>query len=127
MTAVPGFGSVKHVRIGGPIAKRWQVAGGVLLVAAVGVLWWSPWEPSYDGKLGTPALIRELRDDDDPILRCSAAEALGLTGKIDSNVVTALTEALKDKNINVRHVATNALQRLDPEAAAKGGVKVPSP
>ena len=41
MTAVHGFGSIKHVRIGGLIAKRWPVVGGVLLVAARG---WATWQ-----------------------------------------------------------------------------------
>jgi hypothetical protein len=54
LTAVTGFGLIKHVRIGGLIAKRWPVVGGVLLVAAVGgLLCWSPWdprEPVYEGK-----------------------------------------------------------------------------
>ena len=46
LTSVPGFGSMKHVKTGGLIAKRWPVVCGVLLVAAVvGLLWWSPWEP----------------------------------------------------------------------------------
>jgi hypothetical protein len=49
------FGSIKHVRFGELIAKRWPVVGGVLLVAALGgLLWWSPSEPRvpqalYDG------------------------------------------------------------------------------
>jgi hypothetical protein len=51
---MPGFGSMKHVRIGGLLAKRCPVVGGMLLVAAaVGLLWWSPWEPRepvYQGK-----------------------------------------------------------------------------
>ena len=33
---VPRSGSIKHVRIGGLIAKRWRVVGGVMLVAALG-------------------------------------------------------------------------------------------
>jgi HEAT repeat protein len=108
--------------------NRLYLAVGVLVFAAVGgLLWLSPWEPAYDGKLATPELIRALREDNDPIIRGYSAEALGLIGKVDSNVVAALTEALKDRNINVRHLATNALQRLDPEAAAKAGVKKPSP
>jgi hypothetical protein len=36
LTAVPGFGSIKHVRIGGLIAKRWPVVLGFLLAAALG-------------------------------------------------------------------------------------------
>ena len=51
---MPGFGSIKHVRIGGLIAKRWPVVCGVLLVAALG---WATWqalrqspEPVYEGK-----------------------------------------------------------------------------
>ena len=80
-----GFGSIKHVRIGGLTAKRWPVVGGVLVVAAVGaLLWWSPWEPRepvYEGKPLTYWLSADRR----------IPESLFA----DSNAVPFLLEALK--------------------------------
>jgi HEAT repeat protein len=37
--------------------------------------------------------------------------------------IAALTEALGDASALVRESATNALKAIDPEAAAKAGVK----
>ena len=54
-----------------------------------------------------------------------AALALGYSGEGVNIAVTALTEALKDENSAVRRRATNALLKIDPEAATKAGVKVP--
>ena len=70
-------------------------------------------------------LIRALRVDDAPA-KIAAATALGHIGKGNSTVTAALTEALKDDDMDVRATATNVLLRLDPQAAAKAGVKVPS-
>ena len=232
MTAVPGFGSVKHVRIGGLIAKRWPVVVGVLLVAAaVALLWWLPWgppEPVYEGhpisywlaaqagvsksipggavmripsppssllndsnavpflmkaserdswfgaacyrkwlwpKLPTwlkkhlpappspevyaridamwlladmwpvakpsiPVLVRALREKEEALsfrVRYVAAAALGRLGEGDRRAIAAVTEALNDNDHLVRNAATNALLKLDPQAVAKAGVKVPKP
>jgi HEAT repeat protein len=71
-----------------------------------------------------PRLIRALRVDDAPA-KIAAATALGDV-KGNSTVTAALTDALKDDDMDVRATATNALLRLDPQAAAKAGVKVPS-
>jgi HEAT repeat protein len=78
-------------------------------------------------KPAIPALIRALKEDDDRAVRCHAVVALGKVGERESTVVTALTEALKDKDPFVRPFATNAPWQLDPAAAAKAGFKIPLP
>jgi HEAT repeat protein len=73
-------------------------------------------------KPATPALVRALRADDSGPVREFAGWALGECGEGDRTVVAALTEALGDGVWAVRDAATNALLKLDPEAAAKAGV-----
>jgi HEAT repeat protein len=63
----------------------------------------------------------------DASIRASAVTVLGQVGKRDMNGIVSLVEALSDEEYDVRSAATNWLRRTDPEAAAKAGVKVPSP
>ena len=100
---MPGFGLVKHVRTGGLIAKRWPAVGGVLLVtAAVGLLWWSPWEarerpePVYDGRpltywLNPPP---DFRDGYWPNI-AQQFLAASASIKADSNAVPFLVKAMQ--------------------------------
>jgi hypothetical protein len=74
-----------------------------------------------------PALIRALREEDDLGVRWNVAHALRSIGKGDSSVTSAFIENLKGNDVDFRRMVTNALWRLDPEAAANAGVKVPSP
>jgi hypothetical protein len=78
-------------------------------------------------KPAVPHLIRALKEDDNVSVRFQVAGALGDIGKGDSNVVPALTVALKDEDGRVRRKAASMLLGLDPEAAAKAGVKPPPP
>jgi hypothetical protein len=48
---------------------------------------------------------------------------LAAIGSKDLDVAKALANALKDKSLLVRSAATNALMKINPEAAAKAGVK----
>ena len=73
------------------------------------------------------ALVRALKEDDNPTVRWNAAWALGNLGNRNRTAAAALSEALKDKDPGLRNEATNVLLHLDPEAAAKAGVKVPPP
>jgi HEAT repeat protein len=68
------------------------------------------------------ALIAALKDED-PMLRRQTAESLGKLGKGYPAAVAALTEALMDTDRPVRQSAANALLDLDPDAAAKAGVR----
>ena len=74
-----------------------------------------------------PALIRALKEDDNKFVRIFAAVALRDLGAVDKEAIAALTDALKDPDGQVRLWASGVLLELDPEAAAKAGVKVPSP
>ena len=230
LTAVPGCGSMKHVRFGGLIAKRWPVVLGLLLVTAmVALVWRGPGQapnprkpqPLYNGeplafwlsrdsviitqgigsqwppasllsdsnavrrlvkavdrggwllrefygrrlwpklpfwlsmrlplprdddpiirmnaarclgqmgpaaKLAVPALIEALAQDEDSSVRAAAAIALAALGNGDKAAVLALSRALNtETNYLVRSSSSSALLRLDPEAAGRAGVKMPSP
>jgi HEAT repeat protein len=72
-----------------------------------------------------PALIRTLKQDEQPFVRNYAAWALVSLGNGDKTAIAALTEALKDTDRFVRGSATNALLKADPEAAVRAGVKAP--
>jgi hypothetical protein len=74
-----------------------------------------------------PAVVMALKQDEDNGVRAFAAQALGTIGKGDKTAIAALVRALKDTDPETRYLATNALLRLDPAAAAKAGVKLPSP
>jgi HEAT repeat protein len=55
--------------------------------------------------------------------RIIAIRALGEYGGDANAAVPQLLEALKDPNYSIRNSATNALKKIDPEAAAKAGIK----
>jgi HEAT repeat protein len=71
-----------------------------------------------------PALIRAWKNDDDSMVTHYAVLALVGIGKADRNVVMALSEALREPDRC--RLATNALLRLDPEAAARAGISLPA-
>jgi hypothetical protein len=74
-----------------------------------------------------PALIRTLREDDSAPIRVFAARCLFWVGQGDRAAVAGLSEAASnDTDQDVRKVASDSLWRLDPEAAARAGVKKPS-
>ena len=77
-------------------------------------------------KPAIPALIQTVRRDDNPNVRSLALAALGHVGNDDGNVLAILTRALNDRDGHIRQMATNTLLTIDPEAAAKAGVKPPS-
>jgi HEAT repeat protein len=76
------------------------------------------------GKPAVPAIERLTKDEMIPVIRLEAVEVLGKLGRGDDAVTAALNEALRDKDLGVRSIATNALWQLDPEAAAKAGVSM---
>jgi hypothetical protein len=78
--------------------------------------------PNIAAKAG----VKNLEDSDTGI-RLSAVTVLGHVGKRDINAIAGLVEALRDAEYEVRSAATNWLRRVDPEAAAKAGVKPPFP
>ena len=79
-------------------------------------------------KPAVPTLIRAFKEEDDAYTKLMEAETLRrLGGAGNSAFIAEMTEALKDNNRDVRWHATNYLWRLDPEAAARAGVKKPPP
>jgi HEAT repeat protein len=69
-----------------------------------------------------PELMR-LLDNSNLTTRCFDIQALGEFGTNAESAVPDLTVMLNDQDPNIRVSATNALKQIDPEAAAKAGVK----
>ena len=69
-----------------------------------------------------PVLINELKDSD-VYVRLNAVEALAAYRLASKPAVPALVALLNDPNSSVRVQATNALKAIDPESAAKAGIK----
>jgi hypothetical protein len=82
------------------------------------------WRMGPAAKSAVPRLTRLLKEDDDPVVRCFAAAALGRAGVRDSNAAAALVKALENKKFwFIRQAAIDALWRIDPDAAARSGVE----
>jgi hypothetical protein len=73
-------------------------------------------------ELAVPALTGSLRDPDMAV-RVNAAFSLGAFESDAKSAVTGLVNALEDTSFEVRFEAASALKQIDPEAAAKAGVK----
>jgi HEAT repeat protein len=73
-------------------------------------------------KLAVPPIMTCLTNLSTPT-RIIAIRALGEYGGDANAAVPQLLEALKDPNYSIRNSATNALKKIDPEAAAKAGIK----
>jgi HEAT repeat protein len=74
-----------------------------------------------------PEAVEPQKASEIPNIRIEVAVALGESGKDAKPAIPAVTALLRDTNPIIRNLATNALLKLDPEAAAKAGIKVPSP
>jgi hypothetical protein len=73
-----------------------------------------------------PTLIKALGDPAISV-RMSASGAVAVIGPAAKPAVPELVKLLEDSDRFIRFNATNALKRVDPEAAAKAGVKVDGP
>jgi HEAT repeat protein len=73
-------------------------------------------------ELAVPALMKDFPGND-PELRSLILKAIGRFETNARAVVPMLFETLSDSNQNVRIQAASALKQIDPEAAAKAGVK----
>jgi HEAT repeat protein len=74
-----------------------------------------------DAALVVPVLITNLTESN--VILPTTILALASFGDRAKPAVPALLRFLGDKNDFVREAATNALKAIDPEAAAKAGVK----
>jgi hypothetical protein len=72
--------------------------------------------------LVVPALARSLGDTN-YLVRIFAADGLAKFGTNAQRAVPALLPLLTDPNVITRSAATNTFKAIDPEAAAKAGVK----
>lgn len=72
--------------------------------------------------LVVPTLTKSLRDSTD-VVRSIAASSLAVFGSDAKSAVPELIKALADPSPAVREQAASALKEIDPEAAAKAGVK----
>jgi len=71
---------------------------------------------------GIPALINLLRDANS-FTRWQGALFLERFGTDSQGAVPTLIPLLSDSHADVRRAVTNALKAIDPEAAAKAGIK----
>jgi len=71
-----------------------------------------------------PVLIESL-EDTDPSVRAFSAQAISKFGEEAKPAVPALLKALRDQDRIVRIRATSTLLTIDPETAARSGVKFP--
>jgi hypothetical protein len=76
----------------------------------------------HEPSLVVPALSKCLSDTNNDV-RAFAAQGLGWYGAEARQAVPALVPLLSDPCVPARRAAINALQKIDPEAAAKAGVK----
>ena len=102
-----------------PSFLRWAASTNQSVrVLAVSVLSQGRHEPS----LVVPALSKCLSDTNN-VVRTLAAQGLGCYGAEARQAVPVLVPLLNDPYRFARVAATNALKKIDPEAAAKAGVK----
>ena len=73
-------------------------------------------------ELVVPALTKFLSDPDRDV-RANAISSLALFGSDAKLAVSALVQSLNDQDPHVRKLAQSALKEIDPETAAKVGVK----
>jgi len=71
----------------------------------------------------TIPLLSWALSDADPDIREAAVHGLAQFGTNAEQAVLRVVRLLGDSNEMVRNEATNALKAIDPEAAAKTGVK----
>jgi hypothetical protein len=67
--------------------------------------------------------LEKLLGDPRMLMREFTVDALGFFGTNARSAVPDLTAMLNDRDLRIRNAATNALKQIDPEAAAKAGVK----
>ncbi|MDB6021566.1 MAG: lyase domain protein repeat-containing protein, partial [Pedosphaera sp.] len=82
---------------------------------------WALEEIKPDQEQLIPLLLTGLKSDRQD-LKWGSAVVLGRLGRKASSAVPALMELLNDRNPLVRHDAAQALEQIDPQAAARAGV-----
>jgi HEAT repeat protein len=72
--------------------------------------------------LALPVISNVLNDASSPY-HIGQVYILGELGEKAKPTVPLLIEGLKDGNVHFRSTVTNTLKKIDPDAAAKAGVK----
>jgi hypothetical protein len=111
----------------GPVAQRMAIPSYLRAAASSNtpvreVAVWALSGVQVEPQLVVPALAKFLSDTN-WVSRTVAANGLGRLGTNAQQAVPALVPRLTDLNPRVRRGATNALKLIDPEAAARAGVK----
>jgi hypothetical protein len=111
----------------GPAAQRMAIPSFLRAAASTNapmreVAVWALYGVHTEPRLVVPALVNALSDTNF-LIRLVAARALGDFGTNAQEAVPALVTLLSDPSSRVRPNATNALKKINPEAAAKAGVR----
>jgi HEAT repeat protein len=70
-----------------------------------------------------PALVTALTDQEESVVRTFVPTALGGIGPAAQAAVPSLLDALEDEDLSLRSGAAEALKKIDPQAAAKAGIR----
>jgi len=84
---------------------------------------WALGELGEEPETVVPVLLNVYQSSAGDSLRAAAGDALGRFGAKAQSAIPALLKELQDTNVVMRWHATNALRSIDPEAAAKAGIK----
>lgn len=110
------------------------------MLKTMGAPWFSwGWNKGADGQLefglgyavgdnAVQEMINMMRDSPNPAVRRASADALALYTygpytSVAKSAIPPLTKALTDPDPAIRQSAANTLKKIDPDAAAKAGIK----
>jgi HEAT repeat protein len=79
------------------------------------------WQIRKDTKTTLAVLLKELKEAEPSYLRGTAAFRLGDMGEAARPAVSALLEAWRGGDVNMRYQALHALNRIDPHAVTRAG------
>jgi HEAT repeat protein len=101
-----------------PALREATAAGSAVSVYAAEALW----KIERQAGVAVPTLVKALRGKS-RIARWAAAEVLAGMGREARGAAPALMEALRDEDETLQGLAAEALKKIDPQAAAKAGVR----
>jgi hypothetical protein len=81
------------------------------------------WRLTGEAETARPVLVAALKPEEPAQVRAHAARKLGEVGAAARAAVPALLEVWRDPDLNARTSAGLALKAIDPEAAARAGVR----
>jgi len=96
--------------------RKWRIGFGIVMAGIV-----TSWLVVYFRRLNEPLI--GLLNSEHSIARYDVIYALGKIGPAAKDAVPALLTRLNDEDAKIRYAVTNVLKQIDPEAAAKAGIK----